>query len=201
MPASKSTAGVVPAVDIDPQAALRVDCYVRSTVPTAIAETIDAIVERLQHLCDTGCIADYQISHWPPERHAVDETADERAPPRDELVAEFERWAEQHDSTIELAFRRQERPSSLLGIGSDEPRERVQVPLVALALYEDEEKPDIETETETLRGVIPYTDHSQTGDQRTYTVTEWLTALETKGRAHFTRTSQHEQPTPPEGQQ
>ncbi|WP_226482854.1 HTH domain-containing protein [Natrinema amylolyticum] len=167
-----------PIVPTETQTDLRVDCYVRSTVPGPTAETITAIVNRLQQLCDRGHINTHQLRPWPPERHAVVETDDTRESTRRELVAEFERWAERHGVTLEPAFRRQEIPPSPLGIGSDEPRERVRVPLVALALYEDDP-----TETETgpetapLRGVVPYTEQPRTDAARTYTVNEWLTAV------------------------
>ncbi|ELY61665.1 HTH domain-containing protein [Natronococcus jeotgali] len=166
-----------PTNTIDRAENIQVDCYVRSDVPAPVAETINALTKRLQQLCDHGPISDFQVSQWPPEHHGVTKT-DEMRPTRDELVAEFEQWAEQHDYTLEPAFRRNEIPSSPLGLESNETHERVRVPFVAIALYEadTENGPD----TEALRGVVPYTEGSDTVEDRTYTVQEWLSTLEAK---------------------
>ncbi|WP_222914294.1 HTH domain-containing protein [Natrinema sp. SYSU A 869] len=177
MPASSLAAS--PIVPTDTQIDLRVDCYVRSTVPGPTAETISTIVNRLQQLCDHGYIKNYQLHPWPPEHHAIVETDNTCKPTRHELVAEFERWADQHDVTLEPAFRQREIPSSPLGLSSDEPRERVRVPIVALALYEDEPTAT-DSETASLQGVVPYTEQLQTDAARTYTVNEWLTAVGTE---------------------
>ncbi|MDS0476881.1 HTH domain-containing protein [Natrinema sp. 1APR25-10V2] len=176
MPASNGSTS--PAVPTETATDLRVDCYVRSSVPGLTAETITTIVNRLQQLCDHGHISTYQLHPWPPEQHAVIETDETREPARHELVAEFERWADQHGVTLEPAFRRQEVPSSPLGISADEPRERIRVPLVALALYEDDSAA-ADQESASLQGVVPYTEQSPTGTAQTYTVDEWLTAVST----------------------
>lgn len=175
MPASNVSAS--PIVPTETETDLRVDCYVRSTVPGPTAETITTIVNRLQQLCDQEHISAYQIHPWPPERHAVVETDDTHEPTRHDLVAEFEHWADQHGVTLEPAFRRQEIPSSPLGISSDEPHERVRVPLVALALYKESAAAD--QEKASLQGVVPYTEQPRTDTARTYTVDEWLTAVGT----------------------
>ncbi|WP_436344897.1 HTH domain-containing protein [Natronorubrum sp. FCH18a] len=189
MPVNKPVA--TPAIAIDTAETLRIDCYVRSAVPAPLTETIDAVIERLQRLCEHGSIAEYHISCWPPE------TVETNAPTRDELVAAFERWAEQHGHSLKPAFHRQRIPSSPLGL--NEPYERVRVPVVALALYEA--GTDEETDTETLCGVVPYTEQTSAGDKRTYTVEEWLAAVEPVGDEKKMHGCQVEQWSPMEGQQ
>lgn len=173
---------------------LRVDCYVRSTVAGSTAEMITAIVERLQQLSDRGQISNCRITPWPPEHHAVSKSDDTHEPTRLGLVTEFERWADQHGVTLDPAFRRQEVPPSPLGIGADESRERVRVPIVALALYEDEPT-DADTETASLRGVVPYTAQLHTDTARTYTVDDWLSAVETEGVEKSSRDGQTDYPS------
>ena len=104
---------------------------------------------------------------------------DKMRPTRDELVAEFEQWTERHGCTREPAFRRNEIPLSALGLETGETRERVRVPFVALALYEVDFESN--SEGEALPGVIPYTERSNTAEDRTYTVQEWLSTCESKG--------------------
>lgn len=190
MPASDYSATTGPAVDLESESSLRVDCYVRSTVPPTVTEAIDDVVERLRRLRETGHIDDYQTTCWPPEPHAVDNLADDHTTTRDELVAEFERWAAQSGRSLEPAFRRLEIQQSPIGLGCDEPHERVRVPFVSLAIYEADD-----TDGETLRGVVPYTEQSQTTDGRTYTVDEWLSAVEPVGPDTHSQRSSNEQPT------
>lgn len=185
-----------PTVPTDIRADLRVDCYVRSGVPGPTAETISTIVDRLQQLSDDGHISTCRIGPWPAEHHAALEEDETRDITRCELVAEFEHWAERHDVTLEPAFRRREVPPSPLGIGSGEPYEQVRVPLVALALSED----DADTESASLRGVVPYTESPQTAAARTHTVDEWLTAAETDAGGTVARDSRAEQQSLLEGQ-
>ncbi|QCC59317.1 hypothetical protein DVR14_12050 [Natrinema thermotolerans] len=153
--------------DPDTGGAIGVDCYVRSSVPAAVSERIAAVTERLRTLRDRGYVDELRIDQW-PSQHA---TGPMRT--RDELVAEFERWADRHDYCLEPGFRRRTVPRSPFGVDVDS-HERVRVPLVALALYEDA------GDGETLRAVLPCTELSYTGDERTYTVDEWLTAVETR---------------------
>lgn len=188
MPASSGTG--FPVTTLERAEDIRVECYVRSSVPTSVTETTNALIERLQQLCDQGHISDFQVTQWPSERHAVAKTG-ERRPTRNALVAEFEQWADQHGYTLEPAFRREEIPSSPLELGANETRERVRVPFVAVALYEADTKRG--PETEALRGVVPYTEGSNTAEGRTYTVYEWLSVLEAMGcedSAYSSRSSQ-----------
>jgi hypothetical protein len=193
MPAS-NTAGF-PVNTIDQAENIQVNCYVRSGVPAPVTETINALIERLHQLRDHGPISDLQVSQWPLERQGVTKT-DEMRSTRDELVAEFEQWAEQHGCTLEPAFRRNKMPSSPLGLESNETHERVRVPFVAVALYEADTESD--SDTEALRGVIPHTEGSGAVADRTYTVHEWISALEAKG-CEEPSYSRHEQAAALEG--
>ncbi|WP_246998459.1 HTH domain-containing protein [Halosolutus gelatinilyticus] len=173
-----------PPVAIDPDDDLRVECYVRATVPGPIVERVEAVVDRLHRLRERGPIVDYRVTRWPAGRHADVETADRDGPTRNELGAAFERWADRHDHSIEPAFRRAEIPSSPLGFENDGSRERVRVPVVALVLYEHGEggttEPNSLVDADALRGVVPYTERPNTDDERTYAVGEWLSAVETR---------------------
>ncbi|WP_341850646.1 HTH domain-containing protein [Natronococcus wangiae] len=191
MSANKSADTKAQGVGTDLQGDLRVNCYVRSTMPSPLVETVNTVTERLQRLHDQGSITECRISHWPPEHSAVTDAADTEEPTRDELVAEFEQWADQHGYTLEPSFRRQEIPSSPFGLGTDDTRDRIRVPFIALALYEDDTWTD--PDTEALRGVVPYTECLHTGVERTYTVDEWLSTVEATGCEGPMSAVQHEQ--------
>ncbi|ELY52113.1 HTH domain-containing protein [Natronolimnohabitans innermongolicus] len=205
MPATNRT---TPAVDLESEATLRIDCYVRQSVPTALTDTINDIIDRLGRLQDAGEIHDYDITYWPPECHAVDVTDDTRPQTRDELVTAFERWAVQQGHSLEPAFRRREIPASSFGVGPDEPRERVRVPVVTLAVREVDPDADADTDAdadeptlESLRGVVPYTEQSHATESRTYTVDEWLRIVEPNEDGAASRATPHEQPMALEGHQ
>lgn len=177
MPASDFVG--LPGAVVDPAHSLRVDCYVRSSVPGPIAETIDTVVDRLEHLSEHDRITEYEATCWPPERDAITEAVDAWERTRAELVAEFERWADRNGYSLDPGFRRVEVPSSPSGLGTGEPRERIRVPIVALAIRDVD---DVEADANALRGVVPCSD-SPGDDARTYTVDEWLSAIETRGEA------------------
>jgi len=164
---SADNAADIPALETDLTGAVRVDCYVRSSVPAAVSERLTALLERLRTLEETGTLADVQVSQWPAER-AIGDTDQ---PTREELVAEFDEWATEHGYSLEPGFCRQQTDPSPLGI--DEPCESLRVPLVAFALS------DADAEGDDLQGVIPCTKPDQVDGERTYTVDEWLTAAET----------------------
>lgn len=170
---------VEPVLDPDHRTSVRVDCYVRSSVPTAVSKRITALVDRLEVLQERGHIDGTDVGQW-PSQHAIGDGAE---PTRTELVAEFERWADRHGYSLEPGFRRRRVPPSPLGVDA-EPEERVRVPLVALAIYEDDADADV------LRGVLPCTELSYTGEERTFTVDEWLTAVEARAFDEPVRTSQ-----------
>ncbi|MFA9425018.1 HTH domain-containing protein [Natronorubrum sp. A-ect3] len=198
MPVS-NYAATTPAVDLETHSRVRIECYVRSSIPPTVSEPINDVVERLQRLSEAGQIDTYQTTHWPPDHPAVkmDTATDDRPVTRGELVATFEQWARQHGHSLEPAFRRQEVQQAPLGLECDEPRERVRVPFVSLAIYEDDEG----TDGETLRGVVPYTEQPQTADEQTYTVDTWLSAVEPAGADSLSHNATHDQPTRLEGQQ
>lgn len=165
----------VPTGTADLEDALRVDCYVRPSVPTAVEDVIEGVTDRLEALCRDGSIEEYRIVRWPPAGAAAP-AADASESARERLVDSFEHWAEDATSSLEPAFRRRTVPPSPLRPDGD-VLERVRVPLVALALYEASDEADSADET-TLRGVVPHTDRTETGANRTYTVEEWLATAE-----------------------
>ncbi len=166
---------------VDPNLDIRVDCYVRSTVPGPIAETIDIVVDRLDRLTRHGRIADYEITLWPPSRASISEAIDRGEQTREELLATFERWADRNGYRLDPAFRREDVPMLPFGSGFNASRERVRVPIVALVVRE-EGASATEPDADALRGVIPCTEPRR-GDDRTYTVEEWLSALERRQRS------------------
>jgi hypothetical protein len=146
----------------------RIECYVRTNVSAASERQVEAILERLSELKAQGMLTDYDVVHWPPAQRAP-EGADTEEQTRSDLVATFEEWADAHGYTLRPAFQRRTVHSSLLG--TEEPRETVRVPIVSLAVYE-------ETVEEQLHGVVPYTDPDTAGQDKTFTVNDWLAAIE-----------------------
>ncbi|NKE37269.1 hypothetical protein GWG54_15875 [Natronococcus sp. JC468] len=155
---------------------LRVDCYVRPTVPTAVEDVLEAVADRLEELRDDGVVDEYRIVPWPPDGPAIDGNGSAR----DGLMDAFEDWAERRGYSLEPGFRRREVPPSPLRADGDS-LERVRVPLVALALYEATDGDD--RAGATLRGVVPHAERTDAGATRTYTVGEWLSAAERNGTA------------------
>ena len=190
-----------PAVTIDRKGEYRIDCYVRATVPGPTRKRVTAVTDHLQRLDANDVIADYRVRQWPPERH-VAETSAGTTPPRHELVSAFEQWAQQRGYSLEPAFRRRDVPSWPLGRQNAETCERVRVPVVALALYdraaepasasESEPEPVSVPDSESLDGVVPYTERSPTENRRTYTVDEWLEAVESEWSESIARASESE---------
>lgn len=213
MHATESRSPTLPAVAADRRGELRVDCYVRPRMPGPTGDRIAAVVERLQRLDEADAIAAYRIAQWPAEHHVAAETDDTQRPTRQELVTEFECWAEQRGYSLEPTFRRRTLPSWPLGSDDAERRERVRVPVVALALY-DVTRLDGETqqvgrnadapvppETDALCGVVPYTDSSGADEQRrNCAVTEWLSAAETRWCDSATAPFERDQRSVLEGQ-
>ncbi|ADB61618.1 hypothetical protein Htur_2745 [Haloterrigena turkmenica DSM 5511] len=200
---SQSASPFAPIVDTDPDASLRVDCYVRATVPPAITATIDDVIERFRELDEHDVIDDHRVTHWPPEYRSAAGSTGENGSSRDELVAEFERWAARNGHSLEPAFRRQAVPPSPLDAGLDEPRERVRVPVVALAISEveaDAATADaVDADAASLRGVVPYTERPSSERSRTYTVNDLLSIVEAAEESARPETRQPEGATPLEG--
>lgn len=182
-----SVAGT-PAVTLEADAPLRIECYVRPTVPPAITDTINDVLDRVRRLEDRDSVADYRIQHWPTESTGVEIADDAGTESRENLVDEFECWADRHGHSIAPAFQRREIPPSPFDVGPEEPRERLRVPLVALAVYALEgEATTLEGDADPkLEGVVPYTDGSTA---QTYTVDEWLSFVEPNGFDGFSRSS------------
>lgn len=165
MPRSKRTSQTS-ATPSDDYTSRRIDCYVRDRVPTALADTVEGIRGRLRELRESGIITDYSVSRWPPAHsHTVQPGSDSQRT-RDDVVADFETWAAESDYTLAPAFRRQTVSTSPLD--SDDRCDRFSVPIVALALYQDD----------TLCGVFPST---EIDSGVTHTVKDCLDGLETQG--------------------
>lgn len=201
-----------PVVTIDRKGTYRVDCYVRGTVPAPTRGRISAVTSRLRRLEAADVVAECRVQQWPPERHIVD-ASEGAEPPRRTLVAAFERWADEHGHSLEPAFRRRELPAWPLDHEDGETGERVRVPVVALALSETEveaesktttadgtaSEPAVDSKAEAkpgptptlnpaaLEGVVPYTERARAGDGRTYTVSDWLDAVEAEWQEAITR--------------
>jgi hypothetical protein len=143
-------------------------------VPAALAETVEGIRGRLRELRESGIITNYSVSRWPPAHsHTVQPSSDSQQT-RDDVVADFETWAVENGYTLAPAFRRQTASTSPLD--SNDRCGRFSVPIVALALYQDD----------TLCGVFPST---ETDSGVTYTVIDCLDALETQGYEALQRSS------------
>ena len=165
---SADNATDIPGLESDLPEAVRVDCYVRSSVPAAVSKRITALVERLRTLEEAGVLDEVRVAQWPAE-HAIGDTDQ---PTREELVAEFTDWATANGCSLEPGFCRRRTTPSLLEVA--DPCESLRVPLVALALSDA----DTADETGDLHGVVPCTKRDRPEGKRTYTVDEWLTAVE-----------------------
>lgn len=199
MHSDSATVVKTPTVDLESEAPLRIDCYVRSNVPPTVTETVNGVVERLQRLSDRGRIETYRVTNWPSECPTIEEATDDDGPTRDDLVTAFERWAARNGHSLEPAFRRREIPATSFGVETGDQSERVRVPVVALAVSavdgDDECVPGADAESTALEGVVPYTERTETGRSRTYTVDEWLSIVESGGPGATARTSHHDGPT------
>jgi hypothetical protein len=150
-----------------PQRDQRLELYVRDAFPTALAESIKSVHDRLEHLEEAGDIVDYRLEQWPSTINTGDDLADNRLTYRNRVTA-FREWAAEHGYTLEPAFQTRTVTSSILD--RDVSAERISVPLFTLAVYEDDQ----------LSGVAPCSD-----DTGTYTVTDCLASLETDGAVPF----------------
>ncbi|THE66686.1 hypothetical protein D8Y22_00710 [Salinadaptatus halalkaliphilus] len=153
---------------LEARESVHVECYVRSQLPGPVAERANTIVGRLRRLRDHDRLDSFRVVDWPPVHRHLEYSVSE--PTRDELVRTFERWADRSEVTLEPAFRRRESLSSPLE--GDELHGRLRVPVVALAVYDDVGP------SETLCGVVPYTEPREQGQDRTVTVADWLAAVE-----------------------
>lgn len=142
----------------------RVDLYVRDGIPVALVDTVEATIDRVARLQKTDAVEGFRVKQWPPTADG-DAVLGNDGPCRRDRVGAFREWADERGYSLEPGFEVRTVTGAMLGRPAD--YERVSVPLVALAYYEDGD----------LAGVAPYTDGS-----RTYTVNDCLSALETEGR-------------------
>lgn len=172
-------------VGLDSLGSLRLDCYIRSNISRVSERQVEALLERIRALQDAGFITDYRTVRWPPKRHtAVESQASETT--RGELLAKFESWADQRGYSLEPAFERRTIHSSL--VGTEDSHEEVRVPIVTLALYSDG------SESAPLTGVVPYTESPSSDNSQTYTIAEWLSAVESHTDGRFFDTTQRSTP-------
>lgn len=150
---------------IDSDQPLQIELYVRPDISTISHRQVDAIQHRLRILTETPVIADIDRTKWPPVQ-ITDSNTESAERTRQRIVAEFETWAETRGVSLRPAFRRQPVPSSLTESGKSD--EKIRVPIVTLALYEESD----------LTGVVPYTTDYGTDTADTVTVDDWLCAIE-----------------------
>lgn len=178
MPAADTPDCLPAGADYDGE--LRIEGYVRAAVPAPVRNRITEVTERLQRLYETSQIDDYRVSQWPAPHQTVAEPA---GPTRQELVETFEQWADQQGYSLEPAFRRDAVPATPVAREEGDRIERLRVPVIALALYEDAET---RTDPESLRSVVPCTASTPAGDQQPQTVDTLLAALEPADGDAFT---------------
>lgn len=115
---------------------LRVVLWLRSLAPHGTNETQTAVIDRLRRIEADDRIADLDVGVWGRSMGLSQPIGRDPSGVR-EAVAEFERWAAEHDRTLRPAFGRRD-----VGEG------RVVLPLLCLAVYE----------AETVRAVYPHVD-------------------------------------------
>lgn len=123
---------------------VRVVLRLRTLVPAGIGSVQSDVIDRLQRLEDEGLITTLDIDIWGLSMgvngpHNRDPIGTRRT------VAEFERWAENHDCTLRPGFGRPDARST--ADGESEQRGDVVLPLLCLAVYDDA----------TIRAVYPHT--------------------------------------------
>lgn len=134
------------------QPAVTIDCFVRAS---ALAEPIDAVIERLRD-CETRDVIDeLTVEAWPAEIGLTD-VPENSIGARYEL---FETWADRNDVSLGPAFATRERTTLVDG----EPDTVLVLPVLCLAVHVDD----------TLANVVPH----RTGTM-TYTVEDALADLE-----------------------
>lgn len=137
---------------------LRATLKLRSFPPHGITDVQHRTLARLHRLADAGTLAVIDVDLW--GSHAVaDSMADHENEGTLETVSDFERWAEEQGYTLAPAFSCRECGSML----ADKTREVTVVPLVTLAVYEEDR----------LRAVYPHVD-----GERVRTVDDGIRTLE-----------------------
>jgi hypothetical protein len=123
------------------------------------------VIDRLSSLHADDALADFTVETWPDEVALSEHTEHARVV---EVYKEYLLWAEEHDLSITPPFERRT-ASSLVG-GSEDV---LTVPIMCLAVYDD-----------GLSGVYPCT-----GEERTYSVADYLDAFEAAGQRPGTEAS------------
>lgn len=133
---------------------ITVACHVR---PALLLSPVDSKVETLRECDATGRIDELLLRSWPAEV-----TLDTDSPYHEVIDRhrEFEVWAENHDVSLEPAFR----VSTSSSLASDETVQTLVTPGICLALYHSGQ----------LLGVTPFTD-----GETTCTVPDTIAALRT----------------------
>lgn len=119
-----------------------------------------SILARLRELDAAGLVDEVSVRVWGKQVDASDGWPEETSPPVRDRVAEFRTWAERNGHSLEPAFHRCDGSTMV----SDERTEVIRLPLVCLAIYDDDR----------LVGVFP----CSTGEG-TETVGDCLRRLET----------------------
>lgn len=136
---------------------IRAELYLRKRASSEIVQQLRKTVTGVRRL-ETDGIADVEIKTWATVNPALEELSDS-GPSVSLTVKSFQTWADREGYTLRPAFTRRETTSLI----SSRPAVEIQVPIVCLVVYEDDE----------LRCVAPCSD----GD-RMYSVEKCLTALE-----------------------
>jgi hypothetical protein len=165
---------------------LAVTFCVRADVSAACRRQIEAVHGRLRALEETPLVAETRLRQWPPHDPSSDAGA-MSGPTREDLVSEFEQWADRHGYSLAPAVRRHRTPSALAS--SEGATTEVRVPTMLLALR------DADADPAPIRGVVPYTTAAGTEEPTTYVVPDWLRAAEEA--AGLSGRTRHGRPTDP----
>ncbi len=136
---------------------IRAQLYLRQRTSSEIIQQLRKTVTRVRRL-EADRIANVEIKSWTTVNPALEELTDS-GPSVSLTVKSFQAWADREGYTLRPAFTQRETTSLI----SSHPAVEIQVPIVCLAVYEDDE----------LRCVAPCSD----GD-RIYSVEMCLAALE-----------------------
>lgn len=139
-----------------PEGNAQLELFVRSSVPAAARDSQSAVRERLRRLDADGEIAGATVRTW-EKRVPVDTDCSERE--THHTHASFDDWARRHGVSLAPFFDTRECHSSITG----ESHTALVLPVMSLAVYEGDR----------LSAVFPHAD-----EDRSYTVTEALDALE-----------------------
>lgn len=135
----------------------RAELRLRGLVSPELYDRQQRAIDQLEELADRGVLETYDVDIWGSE--AVLEDADDPINRRlRERYEELERWADEHDCSLEPGFCRREQ-GSLVDDGS---RAAISFPLFSLVIYDDA----------GIEAVYPHQD----GD-RVYTLWEGLERL------------------------